>query len=149
MVNGLNTRPTIRPTSYLEKWSQEDIAAAIQPRINLLSEAGLVFTLTICHKLQPKCLKIDSRTSSSKLTICNLASWFTWNNDTVSQTLMDLANLLNYVTLCQRSLLQLLVQNTSYAINGYDWSWFNLCSHALEIVGAPSKKEVKIWAMKA
>ena len=64
------------------------------------------------EQFESKKLTEEQVRQSLQFAIWRLESQFTWNNDTVSQTLMDLATKwkLNFVTLCQHSLLRLRVQ---------------------------------------
>ncbi len=77
----------------------EEIAAAIQPRINLLSEAVNWSAHYFNHfptlskeQFESKKLSDEQVRQSLQFAIWRLESLFTWNNDTVSQTLMDLAD---------------------------------------------------------
>ncbi len=84
--------------------------------------------------------------------IWRLESMFTWNNDTVSQTLMDLASQMEiklrdfmpaFFIAIAGSTASTPVMQTMVTI-GPDLTFARL-RHALEIVGGPSKKEAKVW----
>ncbi len=137
----------------------EEIAAAIQPRINLLSEAvnwsahyfNHFPTLTK-EQFESKKLSEEQVRQSMQFAIWRLESLFTWNNDTVSQTLMDLANQMGiklrdfmpaFFIAIAGSTASTPVMQTMVTI-GPDLTFARL-RHALEVVGAPSKKEVKAW----
>ena len=82
-----------------DRQTLEDIAAAIQPRINLLSEAVNWAHFYFNHmpqiskeQFKAKKLTEEQVRQSLQFAIWRLESQFTWNNDYVSQTLMDLAN---------------------------------------------------------
>src|SRR5690606_4423368 len=81
-----------------------------------------------------------------------LESLFTWNNVTVSQTLMDLAAQMEiklrdfmpaFFIAIAGSTASTPVMQTMVTI-GPDLTFARL-RHALEIVGGPSKKELKVW----
>lgn len=137
----------------------EEIAAAIQPRINLLSEAvnwsahyfNHFPTLTK-EQFESKKLSEEQVRQSLQFAIWRLESLFTWNNDTVSQTLMDLANQMGiklrdfmpaFFIAIAGSTASTPVMQTMVTI-GPDLTFARL-RHALEVVGTPSKKEVKAW----
>ena len=137
----------------------EEIAAAIQPRINLLSEAvnwsahyfNHFPTLTK-EQFESKKLSEEQVRQSLQFAIWRLESLFTWNNDTVSQTLMDLANQMGiklrdfmpaFFIAIAGSTASTPVMQTMVTI-GPDLTFARL-RHALEVVGGPSKKEVKAW----
>ena len=137
----------------------EEIAAAIQPRINLLSEAvnwsahyfNHFPTLTK-EQFESKKLSEEQVRQSLQFAIWRLESLFTWNNDTVSRTLMDLANQMGiklrdfmpaFFIAIAGSTASTPVMQTMVTI-GPDLTFARL-RHALEVVGAPSKKEVKAW----
>lgn len=137
----------------------EEIAAAIQPRINLLSEAvnwsahyfNHFPTLTK-EQFESKKLSEEQVRQSLQFAIWRLERLFTWNNDTVSQTLMDLANQMGiklrdfmpaFFIAIAGSTASTPVMQTMVTI-GPDLTFARL-RHALEVVGAPSKKEVKTW----
>lgn len=137
----------------------KEIAAAIQPRINLLSEAvnwsahyfNHFPTLTK-EQFESKKLSEEQVRQSLQFAIWRLESLFTWNNDTVSQTLMDLANQMGiklrdfmpaFFIAIAGSTASTPVMQTMVTI-GPDLTFARL-RHALEVVGAPSKKEVKAW----
>src|SRR5690606_33582696 len=76
----------------------EEITATIQPRINLLSEAVNWsahyfnhFPALTQEQFVSKKLSDEQVRQSLQFAIWRLESLFTWNNDTVSQALMDLA----------------------------------------------------------
>lgn len=142
-----------------ERAKLEEIAAAIQPRINLLSEAvnwsahyfNHFPTLTK-EQFESKKLSEEQVRQSLQFAIWRLESLFTWNNDTVSQTLMDLANQMGiklrdfmpaFFIAIAGSTASTPVMQTMVTI-GPDLTFARL-RHALEVVGAPSKKEVKAW----
>jgi glutamyl-tRNA synthetase len=137
----------------------EDIAAAIQPRINLLSEAvnwaGFYFNQFPSiskEQFESKKLSEEQVRQSLQFAIWRLESLFTWNNDTVSQTLMDLANQMEiklrdfmptfFIAIAGSTSSTPVMQ--SMVTIGPDLTFARL-RHALEIVGGPSKKEAKIW----
>lgn len=137
----------------------EAIAAAIQPRINLLSDAvnwaGFYFnqfpTLSKTQ-FESKKLSEEQVRQSLQFAIWRLESLFTWNNDTVSQTLMDLATQMDiklrdfmptfFIAIAGSTSSTPVMQ--SMVTLGPDLTFARL-RHALEIVGGPSKKEAKIW----
>ncbi|TXJ10537.1 MAG: glutamate--tRNA ligase [Acinetobacter sp.] len=137
----------------------EEIAAAIQPRINLLSEAvnwsGFYFNhmpAVTAEQFESKKLTTEQVRQSLQFAIWRLESLFTWNNDTVSQTLMDLANQMDiklrdfmptfFIAIAGSTSSTPVMQ--SMVTIGADLTFARL-RHALEIVGAPSKKEDKAW----
>lgn len=137
----------------------EEIAAAIQPRINLLSEAvnwaGFYFNhmpnLT-AEQFENKKLSAEQVRQSLQFAIWRLESLFTWNNDTVSQTLMDLANQMEiklrdfmpaFFNAIAGSTSSTPVMQAMVTI-GPDLTFARL-RNALEVVGSPSKKELKTW----
>ena len=137
----------------------EEIAAAIQPRINLLSEAVNWSAHYFNHfptlnkeQFESKKLTEEQVRQSLQFAIWRLESLFTWNNDTVSQTLMDLANQMGiklrdfmpaFFIAIAGSTASTPVMQTMVTI-GPDLTFARL-RHALEIVGGPSKKELKVW----
>lgn len=137
----------------------EEIAAAIQPRINLLSEAVNWSAHYFNHfptlnkeQFESKKLTEEQVRQSLQFAIWRLESLFTWNNDTVSQTLMDLANQMGiklrdfmpaFFISIAGSTASTPVMQTMVTI-GPDLTFARL-RHALEIVGGPSKKELKVW----
>ena len=137
----------------------EEIAAAIQPRINLLSEAVNWSAHYFNHfpslskeQFESKKLSEEQVRQSLQFAIWRLESLFTWNNDTVSQTLMDLANQMEiklrdfmpaFFIAIAGSTASTPVMQTMVTI-GPDLTFARL-RHALEVVGGPSKKEVKVW----
>ncbi len=137
----------------------EEIAAAIQPRINLLSEAvnwsGFYFNhmpAVTAEQFESKKLTTEQVRQSLQFAIWRLESLCTWNNDTVSQTLMDLANQMDiklrdfmptfFIAIAGSTSSTPVMQ--SMVTIGADLTFARL-RHALEIVGAPSKKEDKAW----
>jgi len=137
----------------------EDIAAAIQPRINLLSEAvnwaGFYFNQfpqVSKEQFESKKLSEEQVRQSLQFAIWRLESLFTWNNDTVSQTLMDLASQMEiklrdfmptfFIAIAGSTSSTPVMQ--SMVTLGPDLTFARL-RHALEIVGGPSKKETKVW----
>ncbi|MHA5055262.1 glutamate--tRNA ligase [Acinetobacter schindleri] len=137
----------------------EEIAAAIQPRINLLSEAVNWSAHYFNHfptlskeQFESKKLTEEQVRQSLQFAIWRLESLFTWNNDTVSQTLIDLANQMGiklrdfmpaFFIAIAGSTASTPVMQTMVTI-GPDLTFARL-RHALEIVGGPSKKELKVW----
>ena len=137
----------------------EEIAAAIQPRINLLSEAVNWSAHYFNHfptlsqeQFVSKKLSEEQVRQSLQFAIWRLESLFTWNNDTVSQTLMDLAAQMEvklrdfmpaFFIAIAGSTASTPVMQTMVTI-GPDLTFARL-RHALEIVGGPSKKELKVW----
>ena len=137
----------------------EEIAAAIQPRIHLLSEAVNWSAHYFNHfptlskqQFESKKLSEEQVRQSLQFAIWRLESLFTWNNDTVSQTLMDLANQMEiklrdfmpaFFIAIAGSTASTPVMQTMVTI-GPDLTFARL-RHALEVVGGPSKKEVKVW----
>lgn len=137
----------------------EEIAAAIQPRINLLSEAVNWSAHYFNHfptlnkeQFESKKLTEEQVRQSLQFAIWRLESLFIWNNDTVSQTLMDLANQMGiklrdfmpaFFIAIAGSTASTPVMQTMVTI-GPDLTFARL-RHALEIVGGPSKKELKVW----
>ncbi|ESK39330.1 glutamyl-tRNA synthetase [Acinetobacter nectaris CIP 110549] len=137
----------------------EDIAAAIQPRISLLSEAvnwsAFYFnhmpTLT-AEMFEHKKLTPEQVRQSLQFAIWRLEKTFTWNNDTVSQILMDLANQMDiklrdfmptfFIAIAGSTSATPIMQ--AMVTIGPDLTYARL-RHALEIVGKPSKKELKVW----
>ncbi|BCT87920.1 MULTISPECIES: glutamate--tRNA ligase [Acinetobacter] len=137
----------------------EEIAAVIQPRINLLSEAVNWSSHYFNHfptltkeQFESKKLSEEQVRQSLQFAIWRLESLFTWSNDTVSQTLMDLANQMGvklrdfmpaFFIAIAGSTASTPVMQTMVTI-GPDLTFARL-RHALEVVGGPSKKEVKVW----
>lgn len=137
----------------------EEIAAAIQPRINLLSEAvnwaGFYFNhmpVITAEQFESKKLSQEQVRQSLQFAIWRLENLFTWNNDTVSQTLMDLANQMEiklrdfmpafFIAIAGSNSSTPVMQ--SMVTIGPDLTFARL-RHALEIIGTPSKKEDKVW----
>ena len=137
----------------------EDIAAAIQPRINLLSEAVNWSAFYFNHMpnitaemFESKKLSQEQVRQSLQFAIWRLEKTFTWNNDTVSQILMDLANQMGiklrdfmpaFFIAIAGSTSSTPVMQAMVTI-GPDLTYARL-RRALEIVGGPSKKELKVW----
>jgi len=137
----------------------EEIAAVIQPRINLLSEAVNWSSHYFNHfptltkeQFESKKLSEEQVRQSLQFAIWRLESLFTWSNDTVSQTLMDLANQMGvklrdfmpaFFIAIAGSTASTPVMQTMVTI-GPDLTFARL-RHALEVVGGPSKMEVKVW----
>lgn len=137
----------------------EDIAAAIQPRINLLSEAvhwsSFYFnhmpTLTAAQ-FESKKLSMEQMRQSLQFAIWRLESLIRWDNDSVSQTLMELANQMDiklrdfmptfFIAIAGSTSSTPVMQ--SMVTIGADLTFARL-RHALEVLGAPSKKEDKAW----
>lgn len=137
----------------------EEIAGAIQPRINLLSEAvnwsAFYFnhmpTIT-AEQFENKKLSAEQVRQSLQFAIWRLESLFTWNNDTVSQVLMDLANQMGvklrdfmptfFIAIAGSTSSTPVMQ--SMVTIGPDLIFARL-RHALNVVGEPSKKELKEW----
>lgn len=137
----------------------EAIAAAIQPRINLLSEAvnwaGFFFNQfpsITKEQFASKKLSEEQVRQSLQFAIWRLESLFVWNNDTVSQTLMTLAEQMQiklrdfmptfFIAIAGSTSSTPVMQ--SMVTLGPDLTFARL-RHALEIVGGPSKKEAKVW----
>ena len=137
----------------------EAIAAAIQPRINLLSEAvnwaGFFFNQfpsITKEQFASKKLSEEQVRQSLQFAIWRLESLFVWNNDTVSQTLMTLAEQMQiklrdfmptfFIAIAGSTSSTPVMQ--SMVTLGPDLTFARL-RHALEIVGEPSKKEAKVW----
>ena len=135
----------------------EDIAAAIQPRINLLSEAVNwsahyfnQFPSLTKEQFESKKLSEEQVRQSLQFAIWRLESMFTWNNDTVSQTLMDLASQMEiklrdfmpaFFIAIAGSKSSTPVMNSMYLI-GADMTLQRL-RHAIEVLGGVSKKKMK------
>ena len=137
----------------------EDIAAAIQPRIQLLSEAvnwaGFFFNqFPTLDKAQFESKKLSEEQvrQSLQFAIWRLESLSSWNNDSVSQTLMDLATQMEiklrdfmpsfFIAIAGSTSSTPVMQ--SMVTLGPDLTFARL-RNALSIVGGPSKKELKIW----
>lgn len=137
----------------------EDIASAIQPRISLLSEAvnWSAFYFNHMPTLTPemfehKKLSAEQVRQSLQFAIWRLEKTFTWNNDTVSQILMDLANQMEiklrdfmptfFIAIAGSTSATPIMQ--AMVTIGPDLTYARL-RHALEVVGKPSKKELKTW----
>ncbi|WP_019520315.1 glutamate--tRNA ligase [Faucicola boevrei] len=137
----------------------ENIAAAIQPRINILSEAvnwsAFYFnhmpTITV-EQFDNKKISPEQVRQSLQFAIWRLESLSAWNNDTVSQTLSDLATQMGiklrdfmptfFIAIAGSTSSTPVMQ--SMVIIGPDVTFARL-RHALNIVGEPSKKELKAW----
>lgn len=137
----------------------EDIAEAIQPRINLLSEAvdwskfffNHMPTLTP-EMFEHKKLSQEQVRQSLQFAIWRLEQTFTWNNETVSQVLMDLAKQMDIKLRDFISTFFIAIAGSTSATPimhamvtlGPDLTFARL-RHALNIIGSPSKKELKAW----
>lgn len=136
-----------------------DIVTAIQPRINLLSEAVNWSAFYFNHmpnitaeQFESKKLTPEQVRQSLQFAIWRLESLFTWNNDTVSKTLMDLANQMGvklrdfmptfFIAIAGSTSSTPVMQ--SMVTIGPDVTFARL-RHALNILGEPSKKETKEW----
>ncbi len=137
----------------------EAIAAAIQPRINLLSEAVNWSSFYFNHmpsinaaQFESKKLSTEQVRQSLQLAIWRLESLIHWDNDSVSQTLIELANQMDiklrdfmptfFIAIAGSTSSTPVMQ--SMATIGADLTFARL-RHALEVLGAPSKKEDKAW----
>ncbi|MBF7688694.1 glutamate--tRNA ligase [Acinetobacter rathckeae] len=168
-LNWLNGQwiKSLTPVQLLERllaWQNnpaklQEIAQAIQPRINLLSEAVNWSSLYFNHmpslnadmfvhkKLTPEQVR-----QSLQFAIWRLEKTFTWNNDTVSQILMDLANQMGiklrdfmptfFIAIAGSTSATPIMQ--AMVTIGPDLTYARL-RNALETVGSPSKKELKVW----
>ena len=136
-----------------------DIAAAIQPRINLLSEAvdwaGFYFNhFPKIEKSQFEHKKLSELhvRQSLQFAIWRLESLGAWTTDTVSQTLSDLASQMDiklrdfmpsfFIAIAGSTSSTPVMQ--SMVTLGADMTLARL-RHALNIIGEPSKKEEKDW----
>jgi glutamyl-tRNA synthetase len=137
----------------------EDIAAAIQPRISLLSEAvdWASFYFNHMPKIQvelfeSKKLSQEQVRQSLQFAIWRLESLALWSNDTVSTTLSDLASQMEiklrdfmpafFVAIAGSHSSTPVMQ--SMVTLGPDLSLARL-RQALKLLGEPSKKDEKIW----
>ncbi len=101
---------------------------------------------------ESKKLSSEQVRQSLQFAIWRLESQFTWNNETVSQILMDLANQMDiklrdfmpafFIAIAGSTGSTPVMQ--SMVTLGPDLTFARL-RRALEIVGAPSKKELKVW----
>ncbi|ELA08951.1 glutamyl-tRNA ligase [Moraxella macacae 0408225] len=137
----------------------ENITKAIQPRINILSEAvdwtAFYFnhmpTITI-DQFNNKKMTTEQVRQSLQFAIWRLESLTAWNDASVSQTLMDLANQMGiklrdfmptfFVAIAGNTSSTPVMQ--SMVTLGADLTFARL-RHALSVVGEPSKKELKAW----
>ena len=104
------------------------------------------------EQFESKKLTEEQVRQSLQFAIWRLESQFTWNNDTVSQTLMDLATQMEiklrdfmpafFIAIAGSTSSTPVMQ--SMVTLGQDLTFARL-RNALEIVGAPSKKELKVW----
>jgi glutamyl-tRNA synthetase len=101
---------------------------------------------------ESKKLSQEQVRQSLQFAIWRLEKTFTWNNDTVSQILMDLANQMGiklrdfmpaFFIAIAGSTSSTPVMQAMVTI-GPDLTYARL-RRALEIVGGPSKKELKVW----
>ena len=101
---------------------------------------------------ESKKLSQEQVRQSLQFAIWRLEKTFTWNNDTVSQILMDLANQMGiklrdfmpaFFIAIAGSTSSTPVMQAMVTI-GPDLTYARL-RRALEIVGVPSKKELKVW----
>lgn len=137
----------------------EQIAAAIQPRINLLSDAVTWSSLFFNHmpnlsttQFESNKLSSDQVRMSLQFAIWRLEALSAWNNDTVSQTLMQLAAQMEIKLRDFMPSFFMAIAGSTSAVPvmqamvtlGPDLSYARL-RHALKIVGEPSKKELKVW----
>lgn len=137
----------------------EQIAAAIQPRINTLSEAvewaGFFFNRV--PKISPeslasKKLSDEQVRQSLQFAIWRLEALGTWNKDIISQTLMTLAEQMGiklrdfmptfFVAIAGSTSSTPVME--SMAIIGADLTFARLRA-ALEVLGGVSKKETSAW----
>lgn len=137
----------------------EQIAAAIQPRINTLSEAvewaGFFFNRV--PKISPESLASKKLTDeqvrqSLQFAIWRLEALPTWNKDIISQTLMTLAEQMGiklrdfmptfFVAIAGSTSSTPVME--SMAIIGADLTFARLRA-ALEVLGGVSKKETSAW----
>ncbi len=137
----------------------EQIAAAIQPRINTLSEAvewaGFFFNRV--PKISPESLASKKLTDEQVRQSLQFAIWRlevlgTWNKDTISQTLMTLAEQMGiklrdfmptfFVAIAGSTSSTPVME--SMAIIGADLTFARLRA-ALEVLGGVSKKETSAW----
>lgn len=137
----------------------ESIAEAIQPRIQLLSEAvdwtAFYFNhLPAIHADQfvHKKMSDEQVRQSLQLAIWRLESLPKWCDETISQTLMDLASQMDvklrdfmpmfFIAMSGSTSSTPVMQ--AMATIGPDITLARL-RHALRVLGEPSKKEVKAW----
>lgn len=137
----------------------EQIAAAIQPRINTLSEAidwaGFFFNRVpkvTTENFASKKLTEEQVRQSLQFAIWRLEALTTWNKDTISQTLMTLAEQMEIKLRDFMPTFFLAIAGStsstpvmeSMAILGADLSYARLRA-ALELIGGVSKKETSAW----
>lgn len=168
-LNWLNGQwiKSLTPLQLLERllaWQNnpqklQEIAQAIQPRINLLSEAVNWSSLYFNHMpslhaglFEHKKLSPEQVRQSLQFAIWRLEKTFTWNNDSVSHVLMELAQQMDiklrdfmptfFIAIAGSTSATPIMQ--AMVTIGPDLTYARL-RHALEIIGAPSKKELKVW----
>lgn len=137
----------------------EQIAAAIQPRINTLSEAidwaGFFFNrvpTTTAEAFISKKLTEEQVRQSLQLALWRLETVGTWNKDTISQTLMTLAEQMGiklrdfmpafFIAIAGSTSSTPVME--SMAILGADLTFARLRA-AIEVLGGVSKNETKAW----
>ncbi|XID75139.1 glutamate--tRNA ligase [Alkanindiges sp. WGS2144] len=137
----------------------EQVAAAIQPRINRLSDAvnwaGFFFNgLPNISREQfaSKKLSEEQVRMSLQLALWRLENLSNWNKDTISQTLMTLAEQMGiklrdfmpafFIAIAGSTSSTPVME--SMATLGADLSFARL-RHALEVLGGVSKNETKAW----
>lgn len=135
------------------------IAEAIQPRIQLLSEAVDWSAFYFSHlpaisaeQFANKKMSDEQVRQSLQFAIWRLESLAAWNNDTVSQTLAELANQMGvklrdfmptfFIAIAGSTSSTPVMQ--SMVLIGPDLTFARL-RHALALLGEPSKKELKAW----
>ncbi len=135
------------------------IAEAIQPRIQLLSEAvdwsAYYFNhlpVISAEQFANKKMSDEQVRQSLQFAIWRLESLAAWNNDTVSQTLAELANQMGvklrdfmptfFIAIAGSTSSTPVMQ--SMVLIGPDLTFARL-RHALALLGEPSKKELKAW----
>lgn len=135
------------------------IAEAIQPRIQLLSEAVDWSAFYFNHlpaisaeQFANKKMSDEQVRQSLQFAIWRLESLAAWNNDTVSQTLAELANQMGvklrdfmptfFIAIAGSTSSTPVMQ--SMVLIGPDLTFARL-RHALALLGEPSKKELKAW----
>ncbi len=135
------------------------IAEAIQPRIQLLSEAVDWSAFYFSHlpaisaeQFANKKMSDEQVRQSLQFAIWRLESLAAWNNDTVSQTLAELANQMGvklrdfmptfFIAIAGSTSSTPVMQ--SMVLIGPDLTFARL-RHALALLGDPSKKELKAW----
>lgn len=135
------------------------IAEAIKPRINLLSEAVDWSAFYFNHmptisaeQFANKKMTDEQVRQSLQFAIWRLENLPAWNDDSVSQTLADLANQMGvklrdfmpafFVAIAGSTSATPVMQ--SMVLIGPDVTFARL-RHALALLGEPSKKELKTW----